>query len=219
MSEAKSKNRVEQWLRKHFASVFNSPTWFEIVALSVLFGVHLVLGSDAAYSMSWIAFVRTSCWLLGVYGCIRVLILLGSFYERDFKGSGIRWRYWAVLAFLFIALHGTNVFVKMRFWLGQDGFTKHVEQIQFMHENGSWKENGKHFFVNWINYYDDVTVWHVEDEGRTVMFRTVDGDQVFPPPYSWWAGFMYCESGKMPGLSEVIYDHFWGPWYRWCGDS
>ncbi|MFC1462708.1 hypothetical protein ACFLQU_03795 [Verrucomicrobiota bacterium] len=200
--------------------VLASPSLIEIAALYALSGVYAVIATDAALHMGWTFFViRTH--ILGVaWVVLRILSALLIRVSFRSRPSPSRWMLTSLPLVLITLIFTTNLDLALRLRFSQSAFEFEVDYIQALYAKGETRIV-KNILAIPDNPYGlfSARVLEVADNGAIVWFKTVTGGEPFPPPYCLSGGIVYSKNGQPPERSEMVYQHLYGPWWRWVQDA
>jgi hypothetical protein len=197
-----------------------SPTVLEIGILYGLLGVYVVIATDAAVHLGWLAPVVGSLAVMAVWGLLRIVMALFVWMAVRSKPLVSRWLIALVPIALVVLIFTTNIDLSLRLRLSESEFQSQVDLIQTQIAHGRTNT------INNIPTFHDrsyglfsARILEIADDGTVVWFKTVNGDEPFPPPYSIRGGIVYCEKEHPPARPEMVYEHLFGRWWRWLQDT
>lgn len=196
-----------RWWQRFLAA----PSALEIAVYYVWFGSYLVLATDAtihepAVNPNSQLYTLVFLWeTLPVF--VLAMIVVRALLIVPLKllpAARTQIRRWVLLTFMGLGLvlvTNTNLDLALRLWLSESDL---LDSVALIH---TWPADqvtsDRDFSAGFF------TVHHVHRDGRIIWFQTV----VYGPPFS--AGLVYSSNGPPPAFGASLYEHLYGPWWRW----
>lgn len=202
-------------IRHSFLTWLQVPSRLELSFLYILLGIYMVVATDSVIPSCWIVFVIYSFVCVVLIMCFRLVTLLVLALVTGVpKKVWASWVQLGFIALIIILLFWTNLGLSVRLRISGRALVEQVDKVFSMHIDSQKQlfERGPEpigFFA--------IRTYRVEPHNRTVWFHTEDGEALFGVP-SLMGGIVYCEQGQPSEIGETVYQHLWGPWWRWAQD-
>lgn len=220
IAETSAPSDVTPLDRKKKNSWAMNPTSGELSLLYLTLGLHIATGTDAVVPPFWWVVLWMSVWIAGAWLVARMLAFGFAWIGGTRDARWGRWTQVLCAVIVFFLIHSTAWGFMVRVWLTESWIREDVESLQRLVKKKSIEEiNDLRNFAEMglrMGPFTEPELRNVLDDGKTILWRTVQGDSFFQPPFVLDGGLMYCESGIPPkDWSEFYVDHLYGPWWRW----
>ena len=201
----------------------SSPSCIELVIIYLTIGFFIPVTSNSVIhsGLRWyILFLFSLCCL---YFLTRIGLLLRAYYTDSIHKANINitnWVLFGINLFLLAIILGTDTTFKIRLKLSEKPL---IDEIRFIERQiqkdglsgaDSFKKMGSHNAGLFMIRLDSIS-----QDGKTIWFHTLDGNNLFPPPYCMIGGIVYKKDSEPPeNRGEDNYIHLWGPWWKWMQD-
>ncbi len=189
------------------------PTGLEIALTYTLAGMTLVVASDAVIPPVWVPYGLCAFLIVLIYAVVRggIAAITCLLIKRRPQLTG-----W-LLIIIGCAIIGTSdmtdIDMRLRLWLSEDSFLRQADRLQRLPQERRIEIPSERHMWNYGLFTGHV--FHIQDDGHTVWFKTQEGTWPNSPTGAFYGGVVYVESGEPFLQGEFAWDHLYGQWWVW----